>query len=376
MNLDRRAFLGACAAAAFFQAPVSSGFAAARPAKERGLWLSARGDGAGRYFATGFGADGSFAFDLPLPTRGHSFAVHPRRTEAVAFGRRPGEYALTIDLAEGRALRTVPAAAGRHFNGHGIFAADGSRLFATETAIETGNGIVGIYDPQDGYRRVGEFASRGLDPHDVRLLPDGRTLVVANGGLMTHPDAPGMKLNIATMQPSLDYFDARDGSPLTSARLPETLHQLSIRHLAVGHDGTVAVALQYEGPSADLVPLVCLHRPGAAALEPIGLPDTVLRDLRNYCGSAAVDAEGKVLAVSSPRGGISVFWDLDTGRPAGTVKVADGCGLAPTGTPGMFLLSSGMGGIGRYAPAVGTLNRLENAAADDARWDNHIVAVV
>jgi len=102
MDCNRRAFLGACAAAAaFFGAPATIGSAVARPLREGGLWLSARGDGAGRYFETGFGTDGSFAFDLPLPTRGHSFAVHSRRMEAVAFGRRPGEYALTIDLAEG-----------------------------------------------------------------------------------------------------------------------------------------------------------------------------------------------------------------------------------------------------------------------------------
>src|SRR3546814_9716026 len=98
-------------------------------------------------------------------------------------------------------------------------------------------------------------------------------------------------------------------------RLPDAQHQLGIRHLAIGRDGTVAMALQYEGPSGDLVPLVCLHRPGAPALQPLDLPEALLRDMRNYCGSAAVDAAGRVLAVSSPRGGLSLFWALEAGRP-------------------------------------------------------------
>jgi len=71
------------------------------------------------------------------------------------------------------------------------FARDGRTLFATETAIETGDGVLGIYDAAADYRRRGEVPTHGLDPHEVRLMPDGRTLVIANGGILTHPDAPG-----------------------------------------------------------------------------------------------------------------------------------------------------------------------------------------
>ena len=39
--------------------------------------------------------------DLPLPGRGHSFAVRPGGREAVHFSRRPGRFALVLDLAQG-----------------------------------------------------------------------------------------------------------------------------------------------------------------------------------------------------------------------------------------------------------------------------------
>src|SRR5690606_3759859 len=198
-----------------------------------------------------------------------------------------------------------------------IFAADGALLYATETIAESGDGIVGVYDAEDGYRRVGEFPSFGLDPHDIRLMPDRRTRVVANGGLLTHPDAPRMKLNVATMSPSLDYVDRRDGRPLQSVRLPQALHQLGIRHLAVAADGTVAIAMQYEGPSGDKVPLIGLHKRGEATMRLLDLPAETLRDLRHYCGSAAMDPSGTVLGVSSPRGGRIVYWDVNAGRYLG-----------------------------------------------------------
>ena len=84
----------------------------------------------------------------------------------------------------------------------------------------------------------------------ARLLSDGETLVVANGGLATHPDLNRAKRNLPTMAPSLCTIDRRDGALLQELRLDPALHQLSIRHLAVGPADTVALAMQYEGAAA------------------------------------------------------------------------------------------------------------------------------
>src|SRR3546814_13522316 len=71
----------------------------------------------------------------------------------------------------------IAAAEDRNFCGHGAYSADGRRMFATEVVASTGNGVLGIYDVRDGYRRVGEFSTRGLDPHEILLMPDRQTLV-------------------------------------------------------------------------------------------------------------------------------------------------------------------------------------------------------
>jgi hypothetical protein len=38
------------------------------------------------------------------------------------------------------------------------------------------------------YKQIGEFEAHGMEPHDIALLSDGRTMVIANGGIRTHPD--------------------------------------------------------------------------------------------------------------------------------------------------------------------------------------------
>ena len=58
-------------------------------------------------------------------------------------------------------------------------------------------------DATDDYRQVGELPAHGVGPHEVVLMPDGKTLAVANGGIRTHPDRDRVPLNLDSMQPSL-----------------------------------------------------------------------------------------------------------------------------------------------------------------------------
>jgi hypothetical protein len=40
-------------------------------------------------------------------------------------------------------------------------------------------GVIGVYDARANYKRIDEFPTFGIGPHDLALLPDGKTLVVA-----------------------------------------------------------------------------------------------------------------------------------------------------------------------------------------------------
>src|SRR3546814_13320555 len=74
--------------------------------------------------------------------------------------------------------------------------------------------------------------------------------------------------------------------------------------IAIDRRGRVAVAMQYEGPADDDVPLVALHDPGAGetGFRYLPMPRAEQTALRQYCCSAANARTGHHLAVSSPRG--------------------------------------------------------------------------
>ena len=80
--------------------------------------------------------------------------------------------------------------------------------------------MIGVYDATDGFRRIGEFPTHGVGPHELLLLDDGRTLAIANGGIETHPDFGRAKLNIATMKPSFVFVDRITGDLIEKHELP------------------------------------------------------------------------------------------------------------------------------------------------------------
>ena len=316
------------------------------------------------FVLVGFDASGAEAFRVPLPARGHCGAAHPTRPEAVAFARRPGYYAVVIDVASGRVLHELTPPEGRQFNGHGVYVDGGATLLTIEQTAAGSDGLVGLWDVASGYTRIEEFRTHGIGPHDARLMPDGRTLVVANGGIATDP-TDRAKLNIPDMRPSLAYLSLA-GELLEEVRLDPELRFNSIRHLALRDDGLVGFAMQWEGEADMGWPLLGLHRRGAAAV----LAEAPLGDelaMQGYAGSIAFSADGSEIAISSPRGG-----RLHRFTPEGTFIDAlvrdDVCGLAAH--PEGLIASDGLGGL----ITIGA-NGAKPLARHELSWDNHIVAL-
>lgn len=375
MEINRRRFLALVAAAgpgALLTSRVFAGPASMPQAAEANtphpLYLAAR-KSAGRFEAAVFDAKGNDQRVVPMPDRGHSFALDPVHGRATVFGRQPGFFAVSFDLAGKHPALPLQAAPGRHFFGHGVYSPDGNIMVATENDYEAGRGVIGVYDSsrQGEYRRVGEFSSAGIGPHEVVLMPDGCTLCVANGGILTHPDYGKLQLNADTMRPSLAYFDLDSGRLVEQVFLAPELHKLSIRHLVVDGEGAVWVGCQYTGAPQDQPPLVGRHRRGSA-LELFAGPDEVLRSMKNYVGSMAVNQAGTVIATSSPVGGKVLLWDAARGDFLASRNIFDGCGVAPAEGNG-FVVSSGQGALAIIGVQDVNSNIRESAVLS---WDNHL----
>lgn len=314
------------------------------------------------------GGSGAVAAGPALPDRGHGICLRPGGTEAVVFARRPGTFAAAFEPASGLVRHRFDTPPGRHFYGHGVFEPTGRLLFATENDVEAGRGVLGVYDAADGYRRVGELDSFGVGPHDITLLPDGRTAAVANGGILTRPETGRAKLNLDSMRPSLAYLELDSGRLLEERRLAPGLHQLSIRHLALGRSGLLAAGMQWEGPAGAWAPLLALDR--GRGLEPLEAPEHALDGMAGYVGSVAIDGPEQVVAASCPRGSRTAFWEVAGGRFLRMVEIADACAIGPAGGGGRFLTATGVGEVMEIDAWTGTILSLGERSS--VAYDNHL----
>lgn len=313
---------------------------------------------------------GKMLREIPLEARGHDTTVHLESGIGVMFARRPGDFAVAFEFSRPSPPKVFRTPADRHFYGHGVFSNNGQLLYATENDFDNARGLIGIYNVKNGFSRIGEFPSGGVGPHDLHLLPDGKTLVVANGGIETHPDAGRAKLNVTEMQPSLAFINREDGQIIARHELGRELHKLSIRHLDVDPSGRVWFGGQWEGALDHVPDLV-----GSASLDrPLKLlemtPDFSAR-LKGYVGSVALDRSGARLAVSAPRAGCIVYFDTAAERFVGKSLIVDGCGVAPRGRDG-FAVSSGGGEFRAASPGREDVGL---AIHQELAFDNHMISV-
>jgi len=316
-------------------------------------------------FAVGaIAPDGKMLWQSPVSTRCHSGCNRPGSAEVLFFERRPGWSFYVLNSRTGERLHHIQAGEGEHFVGHGVFSQDGRFLYATASRYDPGEGIVAVYDSQQDYQRVNTFELNGTGPHQLTLHPDGRTLIVGLGGILTHPDYDRIKLNLDTMKPALVLVDSQSGA--TIGRFSPSHHQLSTRHVDVAPDGTIYAAYQYQGPAHELPPLIARYRHGR--YEEIDLGESVHRKLGNYIASIVAHPENDLVAIASPIGGTALVFNGLSGKVLEQASIADCAGVEAL-AGGDFLVSSGRGKLVR----IGKGQPAREIASMPVQWDHHLV---
>lgn len=344
------------------------------------LLLSAASDGDERHWVLGLridGASAATAFQHELPARAHHIALNERRGFYVVVARRPGTWLMLGDLATGGLHSEIRVPADRHLFGHGVFSAEQDLFYTTESAFADMTGdsgrVVEWRVVGEGaaatLERVREFPSYGVGPHELLLHPDGETLVVANGGIRTHPARDRDNLNVDTMQPSLAYVDRASGKLLEQHYMPAEFHQSGIRHLDVNQDGLVALAMQFEGEPFMDVPLLATHRRGEE-LRLLKAAPELQPQLKQYIGALRYDSGGRFFAASAPKGNMITFWDAAAGTLLHSTRARDGCGVCAVQDG--FLFSTGTGRVAHIDLATNTVTDLDVGAAASLFWDNHM----
>ena len=312
--------------------------------------------------------------DFALPARGHAL-TQLSSNRVVLVGRQPGMFAALADTATLAApkpdIAVVKPASHYRFGGHAA-AHDGARGFVTGEFHEvSGNGLIVLRDRNGA--EAAHWNAGGIGPHDLLYAKGGSRLVVALGGLLQEPDVRSPPLNAGVIESSLVELDAKSGKLLARHRLPSSMASLSLRHLALAPDGETIVIGMQDQDLTEPRPVIGIMRLGKE-IELLPPPKDEPNLFRGYIGSVAIDAGGRYIAATSPRGGVIGLWSLGDGRWIGSLRLPDACGLAPDAVAGVFWATSGLGDIVQLQATTNGLTAPARFRAD-AAFDNHAIRI-
>lgn len=366
--INRRLFLtaaGACGAFAFAGVTLLKG-------RSTPFFLTAADTQDQGHCLLGLDLTGKPVYCVPVPFRAHD-AIAIQDQYALHFARRPGTHCYVVDLQQGNLLKTLTSPEQLHYCGHGIVSDDGL-LYLTEYDFVREMGVVGIYEASSPFARLGQMDTYGLDPHQLAFLPGQEVIVLANGGILTHPDSEREMLNLDTMDPSLIYLDRKTGKVLQHIRPPH--HQTSLRHLTVTSDGEVIIGAQdhaehlEESPN----PLVYRHRLNGE-LQALQTSASHWRNMNQYIASVASDPMAQYAVTTTPRGGRVDLWSLQSGEHCQTFQVPDVAGVTWDSHHQAFLVSNGRGQL-VYLYLEHTPRLATHQHSPGVYWDNHLASVI
>jgi hypothetical protein len=189
------------------------------------------------------GLDGSIR-QAVLPVYAHDVAIAPDRSVGVLCGFNAGGHvAFDPDTLDVAALG-APFKRGWNGGGHAQFLSDGHGVLLSERApfkslrnkLESHHGRITIRDPST-MKILESYSTHGIDPHDIRLVEDGRYLIIANYGSVIEKASGRKAVPRRVIEASITTIEVATGKlmdkQLTGSRNTE------LRHLAAADRDSV-----------------------------------------------------------------------------------------------------------------------------------------
>jgi hypothetical protein len=286
----------------------------------------------------------------------------------LANSREPGAALQKYDFY-GRLLAEQLPPSNMHFEGHTVFSADGRKLYTTASDYVAQRGYVLELD-SNTLAIERQFHSGGIGPHELVIQAD--QLLIANTGVLTHPDSGRSALNIDTMESNLAQLDIHSGNIVHRWRSP--IPALSARHLDGLADGRVLVGCQYQKRD---------QRPACLALAQAGATELTLLDnnhehyywdMKGYTASVKAFAPGSALAgqalVSNPRGHLLSHWQANNTTLLNRQDMQYSKGIMVSGSDAW--ISAAAGELWHWDGQRHQLVPVTRQIKADFWWENHL----
>jgi hypothetical protein len=286
------------------------------------------------------------AYAVPTPSLPH--AIVPEAGGGfLAVATRPGSWLYRVDAQGQLSHRLTMADEGdlRTLDGHVIASNDGQWLYTGETDRKTGDGWVTVRDVRN-LKKVAEFRTHGIDPHQILVDTDGM-LLVANGGIPRTPS--GDKRDLDRMDPNLVRMNPANGEKLGIWSLRDK--RLSPHHIAwnrpvgsgVGGQRLLGIGLQAEHDE----PNKRYEAPLLAVWDGKELTIPSYMVAKGYAGDVTAGPNGGFV-LTAQRANQILLWQPQQAAELTTIgEVQNPCGLWPMAEePGVATGVAIGGGLG------------------------------
>ncbi|WP_221798837.1 DUF1513 domain-containing protein [Oceanobacter mangrovi] len=257
----------------------------------------------------------------------HGIDWHPQMPDRLVVFEKKGPHACEVDLnamAISRQIATVPE---RHFYGHGVYAADNSVIYNTETWLDQRDGVIAVRDAAT-LEYLGEFPSYGKEPHECKLIQGGAVLAITNAGG-----------GLGGEQPSVTFVDVKTRRLLE--RIELTNDKLNTGHLEIEEDGSLVVLsaprIGLEQGGLGGVSLM----PDGEAMQSVQQPLDVVGRMFGEALSLVTHQPTGVTLVTHPDGNMITLWDLHQRRLLNAYPLETPRGVTLSADQAVFIVSFG-----------------------------------
>lgn len=263
----------------------------------------------------------------PMSFLPHGIHSNPADKQRLAIFEKIGPGACEFDLSSRQVVRPIQALSGHQFYGHGAYSADGKLLYATESAFDTRDGVISVRDATD-HRVLGQFPSYGKAPHECKLIDQGKTMMVTNGGGAHGDDAP-----------SLSYIDVASTALLKKITLRN--EDINAGHVAINAAGNVVVVSAPRAGLDQRSPGGVSMSTGQDRLLPADAATEIREQLLGEALSVAIHDASNLVAVSHPDGNLLTLWSLTDRRLIKTIQLPGPRGVELSSDQSSFIVSFG-----------------------------------
>lgn len=260
----------------------------------------------------------------------HGIHRNPNNPDVFAVFEKKGSGACEFNIKQNKVVRAIKTQPERYFYGHGAYSNDGKLLFATETDLNSMNGVIAIRDAST-LEYLGEFPSFGKEPHECQLINQGKTLMVTNAGGEVGGDSPCVTM-----------IDVVSRKLLKKVQLSNS--QINTGHAGISKQGELVVVSAPRVGSADGrlggVSIGEVSAEGERILiEHIDKPEKVVKRMHGEALSIAI--HGDIAGVTHPEGDMITFWSLKRKTLIKAIHVPYPRGIAFISDKKQFLISYG-----------------------------------